>query len=210
VSSRRSGPRAAGRHRGHFEQPPAPGLRPRRRSPPHWPRRRPVRPCTCRSSRPRCGGGSRNSPRPRMGSRAQNDPHSTRSRPARTPPGRLRRSTTTRGGSLPRRHLVLPSPRRARARNDEAPRNQRRHTLSPAAPARRRTAVCTRRDAADSNRQTHLARPSRPSRPARHRPLDRRHPHHARQHLAMGFDTARARRAISALATDCVVWVGQG
>ena len=35
------------------------------------------------------------------------------------------------------------------------------------------------------------ARRSRPSRAPRHRPLDRRHPHHARQHLAMGRRRAR-------------------
>ena len=92
---------------------------------------------------------------------------------------RLRCGATTRGGAVPRRRLVLPSPLSTRAGRDEAPRNRRRHTTSPASSAQRQPALRTPPAAADSNRRTHAARRSRPSRTPRHRPLDRRHPHHA-------------------------------
>ena len=69
----------------------------------------------------------------------------------------------------------------------EAPRNRRRHAASSAASARRQPALRATPAAADGNRRTHAARRSRPGRAPRHRPLDRRHPHHAQQHLAMGL-----------------------
>ena len=106
--------------------------------------------------------------------------------------GRLRRGTTTREGALPRRRLVLPGPLDTRAGNDQAPRNRRRRTTSPASPAERRPAVRTPPTATDGKRRTHTRRRRRPRRAPRHRPLGRRHPRHARQHVAMGHDRPEA------------------
>jgi DNA-binding transcriptional MerR regulator len=90
---------------------------------------------------------------------------------------------------------------------DEAPRNRRRHTTSPASSAQRQPALCTPPAAADGNGRTHAPRRSRPSRTPRHRPLDRRHPHHARQHLAMGHHRTEARSAISTLGSGKPGWM---
>jgi len=160
-----------------------------------WSARRSVR------ESPSAGAGSSSSNR--AGGRALGDgttgAPSGRRRRAHTS-RRLRCSTTARGGSLHRRRLVLPSPLCARAGQDEAPRDWGRYTTSPAASARRQPALRTTPAAADGNRRTDTARPSRPSRTARHRPLDRRHPHHARQRLAMGPHRTEARSTISTLA----------
>ena len=138
----------------------------------------------------RAGGRALADGTTRAPSRRRRRPHTSR---------RLRRGATARGGSLPRRRLVLPSPLRARAGKDEAPRDRRRHATSPAASARRQPALRTTPAAADGNRRTHAARRSRPSRTPRHRPLDRRHPHHARQHLAMGPSRTEARSTLFTL-----------
>jgi hypothetical protein len=50
-------------------------------------------------------------------------------------PGRIRRRTTTRGRSFPRRHLVLPQPLRARAGHEQTSRNRGRDAASAATPA---------------------------------------------------------------------------
>ena len=98
---------------------------------------------------------------------------------------RLRRRATNRGRPVPRRHLVLPRPLRARAGHKQTRRDRGRGSPSAAAPTRRRPALRPPPAAAHSNRGTHPARRSRPSRTPRYRPLDRRQPHHAREHLAM-------------------------
>ena len=151
-------------------------------------------------SRPRAAAVARGAAR--AGRRALGD------RTTRAPSGRRRRaltsrrlrcSATTRGRALPRRLLVLPSPLSTRAGKDEAPRNRRRHTTSPASPAQRQPALRTPPAAADGDRRTHASRRSRPSRAPRRRPLDRRHPHHARQHLAMGHHRTETRSTFSTL-----------
>jgi hypothetical protein len=156
-------------------------------------------PRSCRFS-PRAAAVARGAARARrraLGDGTTGAP-SGRRRRAHTP-GRLPCGTTARGGGVPRRRLVLPSPLSTRAGNDEAPRNRRRHTTSPASSAQRQPALRTPPAAVDSNRRADAARRSRPSRTPRHRPLDRRHPHHARQHLAMGRHRAEACSTISTL-----------
>jgi hypothetical protein len=168
-------------------------------SPRHWPSGRRIRPSSCRFSRPRCGDCSRNCPRRQTGSRGRNDERSKRSPPARThhrPPSSEHNDSSRPPSSAT---LVLLSPLNARAGRDQAARNRRRRAASPAAPARRQPALRTPPAAADSNRRMHAPRRSRSSRTARHRRLDRRHAHHVRQHLAMGFDAAQARSTISTL-----------
>jgi redox-sensitive transcriptional activator SoxR len=112
---------------------------------------------------------------------------------------RLRCSAGARGGSLHRRRLVLPSPVRPRTGKGEAAGNRGRHTPSLAASARRQPALRTTPIAANGNRRTNTARRSRSSRTSRHRPLDRRHPHQTRQHLAMGPSRAKARPTLFTL-----------
>ena len=151
-------------------------------------------------SRPRAAAVARGAAR--AGGRALADgticaPGGRRRRPHTS--GRFRCRATTRGGSVPRRRLVLPSALGARAGKDEAPRNRRRRATSSAASARRRPALRTTPAAADGNRRTHAARRSRPSRAPRHRPLDRRHPHHVRQHVALGPRRTEARSTLSTL-----------
>jgi hypothetical protein len=129
----------------------------------------------------------------------RNDERSKRSPPARThhrPPSSEHNDSSRPPSSAT---LVLLSPLNARAGRDQAARNRRRRAASPAAPARRQPALRTPPAAADSNRRMHAPRRSRSSRTARHRRLDRRHAHHVRQHLAMGFDAAQARSTISTL-----------
>ena len=138
-------------------------------------------------SRPRAAAVARGAARAggrALGDRTAGTPGDRRRRPHT--PRLVRCGATTRGGAVPRRRLVLPGPLGARAGKDEAPRERRRHAASSAASARRRPALRTTPAAADGNRRTHPARRSRPGRAPRHRPLDRRHPHHARQHLALG------------------------
>src|SRR5439155_18017047 len=131
-----------------------------------------------------------------------------RDRTTSAPRGRRRRAltsrcfrcgATTRGGALPRRRLVLPSPLSARPGEDEAPRDRRRRTTSPGSSAQRQPALRTPPTAAHGNRRTHAPRRRRPSRTPRYRPLDRRHPHHVRKHLAMGHHRTEARSIISTL-----------
>ena len=121
---------------------------------------------------------------------------------------RLRCSAGARGGSLHRRRLVLPSPLRPRTRKGEAAGNRGRHTAFLAASARRQPALRTTPIAANGNRRTNTARRSRSSRTSRHRPLDRRHPHHTRQHLAMGPSRAKARPTLFTLGGLAIVYEG--
>ena len=143
---------------------------------------------TTRAGRRALGDGATGAPR-RRSRRA----HASR---------RVRRSTTTRGGPVPRRRLVLPRPLGTRAGRDEAPRDRRPHTASPSSPAERQPAVRTPPAAADLERRARAPRRSRPSRTPWHRPLDRRHPRDARQHLALGRRRPEARSTVSRLGPE--------
>ena len=112
---------------------------------------------------------------------------------AHSPPAAFVAAQRLEEAPVPRRLVVLPSALGARAGNDEAPRVRRRHAASPAASAQRQPAVRPPPAAADRNRRAHAQRRGRPGRAPRRRPLGRRHPHHARQHLALGRHRAEAR-----------------
>ena len=99
--------------------------------------------------------------------------------------GRVRRSATTRSCAVPRRLLVLPNPLRARARDDRLLETEDGTPL-PAPPPLGDSRLYARLQLRLTATGRNAPRRSRPSRAPRHRPLARRHPHHARKHLALG------------------------
>ena len=117
--------------RARSSRPRAPGTRSarrtRRRSPVGAARER----RSCRSSRPRWGACSRSCPHRPTGCRGPNGGRfSAIAEGARTPAAAFLAAQDARGGPVPRRRLVLPGARRARARERQARRDRGRRAAS--------------------------------------------------------------------------------
>ena len=101
----------------------------------------------------------------------------------------------------------LPSPLRARTRKARLLETEAGTPL-PSPPPLGDSQPSTTPIRASGNRRTNIARRSRSSRTSRHRPLDRRYPHHTRQHLAMGPSRAKARPTLFTLGGLAIVLRG--
>ena len=157
-------------------------------------------PRSCRFSPPRCGGCSRSCPRRQTGSRGRSDGRSRRSPPARdSPPAafvaaqRLEEAPFLGDAWFYRALSALgQGTTRLLETDDGTP-------LPPPPPLSDSQRFARLQLRLTATGERHAARRGRPSRAPRHRPLDRRHPHHARQHLALGHHRTEARSTSSTL-----------